>query len=64
MIRTICWQRENRSLFLQHKDRLLQASLDVNAKDHGELTVLENILASDSCEIESALKVGVNPGIT
>ena len=61
MISTICWQRQNQSWFLQHKDQLLQAGLDVNAKDHRGLTVLENILASDSSEMEMALQMGVNP---
>ena len=61
MIKTICWQHQNQSWFLQHKDQLLQAGLDVNAKDHRGLTVLENILASDSSEMEMALQMGVNP---
>ena len=61
MIRTICWQHQNQSWFLQHKDQLLQAGLDVNAKDHNGLTVLENILASDSSQMEMALQMGVNP---
>ena len=40
---------------------MLQAGLDVNAKDHNGLTVLENILASDSSKMEMALQMGVNP---
>ena len=53
MIRTICLQHEY-PWFLEHKDQLPQAGLDVNAKDQRGLTVLENILASDSREIEIA----------
>ena len=33
----------------------------MNAKDNRGLTVLENILASDSREMEMALQMGVNP---
>ena len=61
MIRTISSQHQNQSWFLQHKDQLLQAGLDVNAKDYRRLTVLENILASESYEMEMALQMGVNP---
>ena len=61
MIRTICSQHQNQSWFLQHKDQLLQAGLDVNAKDYRRLTVLENILASESYEMEMALQMAVNP---
>ena len=63
MIRTICWQHENRSWFLQHKHQLLQAGLDVNAKDSGGRTVLESVLGSDSHQMEMALNMGVNPEI-
>ena len=61
MIKTICSEQQNQSWFLQHKDQLLQAGLDVNAKDHRGLTVLENILGSDSSQLEMALQMGVNP---
>ena len=61
MIKTICLEQENQAWFLQHKDQLLQAGLDVNAKDHNGLTVLENILGSDSSKMEMALLMGVNP---
>ena len=61
MIRTICSEQENQAWFLQHKHQLLQAGLDVNAKDHNGLTVLENILGSDSSQLEMALQMGVNP---
>ena len=33
----------------------------MNAKDHRGLTILENILAIDSSEMEMALQMGVNP---
>ena len=56
MIRTICWQHENGSWFLQHKDESLQDGLDVNAKDSRGQAVLESILASDSYQMEMALK--------
>ena len=52
MISIICWQHENQSWFLQHKDQLLQAGLDVNAKDSGGQTVLESVLRSDSYQME------------
>ena len=61
---TICWQHDNQSWFLQHKDQLLQAGLDVNAKNSWGRTVLESILTSDSYQMEMALKnMGVNPEI-
>ena len=60
---TICWQHDNQSWFLQHKDQLLQAGLDVNAKDSGGRKVLESVLRSDSYQMEMALNMGVNPEI-
>ena len=63
MISTICWQHENRSWFLQHKDWLLQAGLDVDAKNSWGVTVLESILTSDSFQMEMALNMWANPEI-